>query len=168
MTLLNFFYFLNFFVRPMVKKWCEKCAKNAQNAPPNSPDPHILFQILTVFLNSNPAISNLILAMQAIPPPTPPALRSTSAPPPRARTAGSAWTTTPPSPAPACRASRATSARTILLSAWPPRAWTRGPVSRLEEASHASVKMDTLENSARLILMSVSQTLAREEHAQTW
>ena len=40
MTLLNIFYFMNFFVRPTVKKWRQKCAKKRQKcAPPTPPDP---------------------------------------------------------------------------------------------------------------------------------
>ena len=40
MTLAKLFYFLNFFVRPTVKKWRQKCAKiRSKCAPPDPPDP---------------------------------------------------------------------------------------------------------------------------------
>ena len=40
MTLLKLFYFMNFFVRPMVKKWRQKCAKKRPKcAPPHPPKP---------------------------------------------------------------------------------------------------------------------------------
>ena len=39
MTLPGIFYFMNFFVRPMVKKWAKIARKSAQNAPPHPPDP---------------------------------------------------------------------------------------------------------------------------------
>ena len=37
MTLLKLFYFMNFFVRPMVKKWRQKCAKKCLKWAPSPP-----------------------------------------------------------------------------------------------------------------------------------
>lgn len=97
-----------------------------------------------------------------------PAPRLTSVPPPRAKTGGSATTTTQPSPAPASRVSRATSASLILQSVQQHRAITRGSASRRVGASPASVPMGTLEMSARRTWTSVCPTRVNEEHAQTW
>ena len=39
MTLLKLFYFLNFFVRPILKKSCQKCAKKCPKCAPHPLDP---------------------------------------------------------------------------------------------------------------------------------